>query len=490
MTSIPGLHTVHFMAHVVAFAAPKGGIGCTTIALAVASALRKLHGPKVVLVEGDLMFGDLSAMVGLRPDRSLLNILDRPRPWGPSTVKHGMLHHPILDFDVVLAPTESHLAEKVTARHFGEILECLDKSHDFILVDVATNISDREAEIFERASAIYLVAAPDPVSVFSTQRLAQVLSLLQGPIKKTALLLNHAPASPCNLTEGEVAAGVGLTVTKQIPRGRGDEFTLESLKLLEPMAPWGDAQKAICTFTRELRGALWTGKPAPGTQSTDKVSAPSFNPFVAVAGKVLESSPPTPQPKASLPPAAPPVPPAGSAVPPRPPEAKPAQAARATGRDKLRQTLSERLRISRSVHRGAMMSGGAGPAPEVPEGKLGILVADDNDSFRKGLCRALGFEERLHVIAEAADGQQAVDLARSHQPTIALLDANMPVLGGLEAARMIRHALPNCLVLMMSVQGEEQLIADAKAAGVAHFLLKPFEPEEVSQVVADFLPGS
>lgn len=486
------------MAHVVAFAAPKGGTGCTTLALAVATALRKLHGPKVVLVEGDLMFGDLSAMVGLRPDRSLLDILNRPRPWGPSTVKHGMLHHPILDFDVVLAPAESHLAEKVTARHFGDILECLEKSHDFILVDVATNISDREAEIFERASAIYLVAAPDPVAVYSTRRLAQVLSLLQAPIKKTALLLNHAPASPCNLSEGEVAAGVGLAVTKQIPRGRPDEFTLDSLRLLEPMAPWGDAQKAVCAFTRELRGCLWTGKPAPGTQATDKVSAPSFNPFVAVAGRVLESSPPEPPAAAEDPPPA-----AGAIAPPRAPaapapervtgsHAAPAASphpGRTTGRDKLRQTLSERLRISRAIHRGGMTSGEAAPATSVPPGKLGILVADDNESFRKGLCRALGFEDRLHVVAEAADGQQAVDMARSHQPQVALLDANMPVLGGVEAARRIRHALPDCVVLMMSVQGEAHLLEEARAAGVQRFLLKPFDPEDVSAVVAELLPS-
>jgi CheY-like chemotaxis protein len=477
------------MAHVVAFAAPKGGTGCTTLALAIATALRKLHGPKVVLVEGDLMFGDLSAMVGLRPDCSLLDILDRPRPWGPSTVKHGMLHHPILDFDVVLAPAESHLAEKVTAKCFSDILGCLEQSHDFILVDVATNISDREAEIFDRASAIYLVTAPDPVSVYSTRRLAQVLSLLQKPIEKTALLLNHAPESPCNLSEGEVSAGVGLTVTQQIPRGQPDEFTLESLKLLEPDAPWGDAQKAICKFTRELRSALWTGKPAPGTLTNEEVSAPSFNPFVAVAGRVLESSPTPkmpPLPKASPPPGASPK---GPSIPPRRPDPKPAKKGRTTGRDKLRQTLSERLRISRAIHRGEMTSGDAGPAPEVPEGKVGILVADDNESFRTGLCRALGFEDRLHVVAEAADGQQAVDLARSHRPQVVLLDANMPVLGGVEAAKMIRHALPDVLVLMMSVQGEEHLIEEAKAAGVARFLLKPFEPEDVSQAVAECLPG-
>jgi CheY-like chemotaxis protein len=488
--------------------------------------LRKAHGPKVVLVEGDLMFGDLATMVGLRPDRSMLDVLDRPRPWTPNIVSRAVTHHPILDFDVVLAPSESHYAEKVTSRAFADILDALLLSHDFVIVDVATAMGDREIEIFDRAAAIYLLSSPDPVTLTSTRKMIRVFSLLRDPIKKMAVLSNDAPCSQDKITHAQLEAGLGAPIARRIPRGKVDEFDYQSLRTLEPFSPWGEAQRAICEFTRELRNALWTGQPAPGIQAGQRLSNPSFNPYVAVAGKDL-STPPGASPQeanSGVPPVPIPAPvPApsqasteSSATPEAPvqtPEAA-REAARKAKKERLRKTLTERLRISRAIKTEGLpkeiRDPNAVPPPPAPReapaskavplhlpgadprkrqiGEINILVGDDNVNFRTGLCRALGFEDRLRVIAEAGDGKEVLDLVTVHQPQAVLLDANMPRLSGLHAASSIKKLLPQTVILIMSVQGDKAFIQKAMDSGADHFLTKPFDPEDVSRLLNKFFP--
>ncbi len=490
------------MAHVIAFVAPKGGIGCTSLALVMATALRKLHGPKIALIEGDLMFGDLATMVGLVPNRSILDILDKPRPWTANMVSRAVIHHPILDFDVVLAPAESHLSEKVSSKNFADFLDALDKSHDFVLVDVATNISDRELEIFERASAIYMVTAPDPVTMSATRKMLQVFNLLKSPMKKLAVLNNHPPSSACSLTSSEMKDGLGVPLLAEFPRGKSEEFSYQNLRLLEPFAPWGEAQKQICNFIREVRTALWTGKPAPGTATKQVLSSPSFSPYAAIAGK--EISVPlqgAPKPTPAVLGAPPPPPPFQPSPEPRPTSAPVAQTKE---NDPMRQTLSERLRISRKLKTSdlpshVVLNPGAAASAAAPKGslasgqkpyghKIRILVADDNEGFRTGLCRALEFEERVHVVGQAQDGQEALDMAAKLSPEMVLLDANMPRLTGLQTAVALKSAMPQVAVLMMSVQDEEELVQKALSNGVRHFFLKPFEPDEISSLIEKLFP--
>ena len=116
------------------------------------------------------------------------------------------------------------------------------------------------------------------------------------------------------------------------------------------------------------------------------------------------------------------------------------------------------------------------------EGERGvrILVAEDETIIRLDLRELLersGFE----VCAEARDGVEAVELARSEQPDLAILDVKMPRLDGIEAARRIldEHPIP---IVMLTAYGQEELVARAVEAGVFGYLVKPFRE-------ADLLPA-
>ena len=111
-----------------------------------------------------------------------------------------------------------------------------------------------------------------------------------------------------------------------------------------------------------------------------------------------------------------------------------------------------------------------------------ILIAEDETIIRLDLRELLeraGFE----VVAEAHDGEEAVELARSAEPDLALLDVKMPRLDGIEAARRIldERAIP---IVMVTAYGEEELVARAVEAGVFGYLVKPFRESDLLPAIA------
>ena len=103
-----------------------------------------------------------------------------------------------------------------------------------------------------------------------------------------------------------------------------------------------------------------------------------------------------------------------------------------------------------------------------------ILLADDQSLIRSGIRSLLEAEDDIEVVAEAADGQQAVPLAAEHRPDIVLMDIQMPVLDGIEATRQIvaDERLTEVRVVILTNFGLDEYIFRALRAGAAGFLLK------------------
>ncbi|MET9343750.1 MULTISPECIES: response regulator transcription factor [unclassified Nonomuraea] len=108
-----------------------------------------------------------------------------------------------------------------------------------------------------------------------------------------------------------------------------------------------------------------------------------------------------------------------------------------------------------------------------------ILLADDEAMIRAGVGAILSVDPAFQVVAEAGDGRQAVDLAISHRPDVALLDIRMPKLDGLAAAAEIRRVAPATAVIMLTTFGEDDYIAKALDVGASGFLLKAGDPREL-----------
>ncbi|MEU6963714.1 response regulator [Streptomyces chrestomyceticus] len=108
-----------------------------------------------------------------------------------------------------------------------------------------------------------------------------------------------------------------------------------------------------------------------------------------------------------------------------------------------------------------------------------VLLADDEAMVRAGVRAILDRDGAIEVVAEAADGQEAVDAARRLRPDVALLDIQMPGLDGIAAAGRIYRDLPGTAVVMLTTFGEDEFIARALRAGADGFLLKADDPREL-----------
>ena len=101
-----------------------------------------------------------------------------------------------------------------------------------------------------------------------------------------------------------------------------------------------------------------------------------------------------------------------------------------------------------------------------------ILLADDHNVLRRGLRFLLESQPGFTVVAEAADGRQAIDQALATNPDVAVLDIAMPHLSGTEAAERITEALPSTAVVILSVHSDESYVLRALKAGAKGYLLK------------------
>ncbi len=104
--------------------------------------------------------------------------------------------------------------------------------------------------------------------------------------------------------------------------------------------------------------------------------------------------------------------------------------------------------------------------------KLRILLADDHEIVRRGLCSLLQKREGWEVCGEASDGRQAVEMAKQLKPDVVILDIGMPYLNGLDATRQLLQHDPQFKIIVLTITDADQVIREALDAGARGFVLK------------------
>jgi DNA-binding NarL/FixJ family response regulator len=120
---------------------------------------------------------------------------------------------------------------------------------------------------------------------------------------------------------------------------------------------------------------------------------------------------------------------------------------------------------------------------------LRVLIADDDDLMRAGLRAVLSSDDTLTVVGEAADGREAVALARRLDPDLVLMDVRMPDRDGIQATRELAAALPGVRVLMLTTFEDDDYVVGALAAGASGFLLKRSRPEQLIEAIHTVAAG-
>ena len=118
-----------------------------------------------------------------------------------------------------------------------------------------------------------------------------------------------------------------------------------------------------------------------------------------------------------------------------------------------------------------------------------ILIADDERLFRQSLRKLLEGVRDIRVVAEAADGHEAVVRAQEREPDIALLDVRMPKMDGIRAAKLISSLVPKAKVLMLSIHDDDEKIISALRAGATGYILKDADQKDFIEIIRHTYQG-
>ncbi|RME16661.1 MAG: response regulator [Bdellovibrio sp.] len=122
---------------------------------------------------------------------------------------------------------------------------------------------------------------------------------------------------------------------------------------------------------------------------------------------------------------------------------------------------------------------------------MGIkLVIVDDAPFMREVIRHLLEGEKIEVVGEAKDGQEAVEVILRHKPDVVLMDIVLPIKTGLQATREILKKCPETRVIACSTESHEDMVLKALEAGCESFIAKPFKKEELVNAILNLNPSS
>ncbi len=122
--------------------------------------------------------------------------------------------------------------------------------------------------------------------------------------------------------------------------------------------------------------------------------------------------------------------------------------------------------------------------------KLKLMLVDDQSLFREALRTLLALQNDFEIVAEAENGERAVTLAKTRRPDVILMDLRMPILGGVEATRLILAAMPAARVVVLTTFEEDEEIFEALRAGALGYLLKACSADKLCESIRAAAKGT
>jgi DNA-binding NarL/FixJ family response regulator len=118
-----------------------------------------------------------------------------------------------------------------------------------------------------------------------------------------------------------------------------------------------------------------------------------------------------------------------------------------------------------------------------------VLCVDDHRLMREGIMRVVGLQPDMTVVAQASNGEEAVEQFLQHRPDVTLMDLQLPRVNGLQAIRAIRHAQPDARIVVLTMYHGDEDIYRALQAGAVGYLLKDTVPEDLIRVIREVHAG-
>ena len=231
----------------------KGGIGKTTIATNLATALVRLTDANVVLVDMDTRFGDVAIMMDIAVETSIADMGRRMEELDRESIKDYLVQH---HTGVSILPAPLHPTEwrNVTPQHIEKIIDLLAQGHDYVVIDTPGTFNELIATTLELANVILLITSMDIASIKDTALALEMLRAADVSEDKVKLTINHCTSSN-SLREEDVERVLEYGVTWRIPH---DYHVASSTQLGIPIViakPYARVARAVTDMAYALSGA-------------------------------------------------------------------------------------------------------------------------------------------------------------------------------------------------------------------------------------------
>ncbi len=200
---------------VVAVFSPKGGVGCSTVAINLAIALHKMEGAQVVLVDSSLQFGDVAVLLNLQANRTLADLAPHIDELDQELLSHVTLSHSS-GIKALLAPPRPEMADLIAPGILTIILDKLRHLYDYIIVDTPSSLSDITLTVLDTSDRVILITTPDIPAIKNAKLFFEVTEALEYPSGKTILILNKADRH-ANIRAEDIQASIKHPVAAQLP---------------------------------------------------------------------------------------------------------------------------------------------------------------------------------------------------------------------------------------------------------------------------------
>jgi pilus assembly protein CpaE len=214
---------------------PKGGAGCTTLAVNLALTLNNSD-TRVALVDGNLQFGDVAVFINEQGKNTILDLAPRAEELDPEIVEEVMVKHAASGLHILAAPSRPEHAEKVSSSQFSTLLEYLSQMYAYVVVDTATFLTDVTLAAVDVSDLIVLVTTQDIPSIKNCRLFLDLLQTLGVGRERILFIMNRydrriniTPERVAENLKQEVALAIPLdeaTATKAV--NRGVPFVLDS----------------------------------------------------------------------------------------------------------------------------------------------------------------------------------------------------------------------------------------------------------------------
>ena len=240
---------------------PRGGVGCSTIAINLAVALHDRLDVRVLLMEGKMTFGHLGLMLNFRPQNTIADLIPHVGALDKGLVEEVVSQH-ASGIQVLLSSPDLNVGQGIRPNDLYSVIKAVSSAFDIIVIDAASHLDDNTVTLMDAADRVLLITTPDLAALHDTSRFIQLVRPLGFPPDKVLTVLNRAGIRG-GIKIREIEAALHQPLFGQV--AEGDAKVIRSLNRGVPIL-YGSSRSAVSKDIRDLAKKL--SAMHPGAQAT------------------------------------------------------------------------------------------------------------------------------------------------------------------------------------------------------------------------------